>query len=429
MKKTISGLIVGSLISSLSMAAPYTITDLGDLAESTSFGTAINNNGLVVGNYVGVFDTTTGSVEFNSHAFTYDGVNFFDLGTLSPSTSTINSFAYGVNDAGDVVGSSSADISSDMSGTFSERAFIEQNGVMSNLGIPSVGFVSRAIDINNNGIVAGYVSISDDPSASQIIYSEKAHLIDTINGNTFTNLGTLRTDNTGRSVARAINDVGQVVGWSDTEIVSGIFESHAFFYDPQGSGVLEDLGTFGGTNSFANDINASGLIVGSSTNDNKETYAFTFKPGTDTALVQLGVLNTDIPFSVATGVNDSDQVVGFSVVNRPRQTGQPAETHAVLFENGTLTDLNTQIDCSLGWSLIKAEDIDNNGVIVGSGLINNETHGFILTPNPNGGAAEQCPVDATTTTDTGGGSLGYYSLLLLLLGAFVRNNKRATIKQ
>lgn len=420
MKSLLSVLFFGTMLTSTANAAPYTITDLGNLAESTSFGTAINNNGLVVGNYEGDVDPATLIPEFNTHAFTYDGTNFVDLGTLSPGTSFVSSAAYGINDLDDIVGSSSVDTSSDMSGVFEERAFVYRNGQMTNLGIPTDANVSRAIGINNNGIAAGYATKTDDPNATQIVYFEKATLFDTNNPNSYTELGTIRADNSGRAVARAINDASQVVGWSDTEVVSGIFETHAFFYDPQGNATLEDLGTLGGSNSFANDINANGLIVGSSTNSADETYGFTFRPGVDTALNQLGVLNTDIPFSSAVAVNDSDQAVGFSVFDMPRQANQPAETHAVLFENGTITDLNTQIDCSLGWTLVKAEDINNNGEIVGSGIINSETHAFLLTPNPGGGAAEQCPDPITPVDNSGGGSINFVGFMLLLIAGFQR---------
>jgi probable HAF family extracellular repeat protein len=59
------------------------------------------------------------------------------------------------------------------------------------------------------------------------------------------------------SGANAINEKGQVVGWSETG--SSGTDRHAFLWD---NGTLTDLGTAGGSESFAYDINAKGLIVG-----------------------------------------------------------------------------------------------------------------------------------------------------------------------
>jgi probable HAF family extracellular repeat protein len=57
------------------------------------------------------------------------------------------------------------------------------------------------------------------------------------------------------SYATGINDSGQVVGYSDT--AGDAF--HAFLYS---GGVMSDLGTLGGVNSLAFGINDSGQVVG-----------------------------------------------------------------------------------------------------------------------------------------------------------------------
>ena len=72
-----------------------------------------------------------------------------------------------------------------------------------------------------------------------------------------------------------------------------------------------DLGTFGGLRSHASDINAQGQVVGwsslpgTSSLPNGETHAFIWEAGTMTDLGTPGGR-----FSFAGGLNDSGQVVG-----------------------------------------------------------------------------------------------------------------------
>lgn len=68
-----------------------------------------------------------------------------------------------------------------------------------------------------------------------------------------TKLGTLGGICSG---ARAINDAGQVVGYSH---ISGNTDYRAFLWQ---SGSMQDLGTLGGPSSYANGINAAGQVVG-----------------------------------------------------------------------------------------------------------------------------------------------------------------------
>ena len=67
-------------------------------------------------------------------------------------------------------------------------------------------------------------------------------------------LGTLGSDH---SFAEAINDLGQVAGYSSTQGP----ETHAFIWS---RGRMQDIGTLGGDNSYAHAINIWGQIVGSS---------------------------------------------------------------------------------------------------------------------------------------------------------------------
>ena len=159
-----------------------------------------------------------------------------DLGTLSGGT---ESYAYGINDSGQVVGGATI-------GAGYYHAFLYSGGVMQDIGtLPSENY-SNAYGINNSGQVIG----NSSPDANYwhaFLYS----------GGVMQDLGTLGGN---ESSASGINDYGQVVGGS---LITGNSANHAFFYN---GGVMTDLGTLpGGLGSFANDINDSGQVVGSST--------------------------------------------------------------------------------------------------------------------------------------------------------------------
>ena len=77
------------------------------------------------------------------------------------------------------------------------------------------------------------------------------------------------------SYAVAMNVGGQVVGFSTTP---GDVEGHAFSWTEAGG--MVDLGTLGGTSSFAAAVNASGQVVGSSwTAGDIESHAFSWTAG------------------------------------------------------------------------------------------------------------------------------------------------------
>jgi probable HAF family extracellular repeat protein len=132
---------------------------------------------------------------------------------------------------------------------------------------------------------------------------------------TFTDLDTLGGT---YSKASGINNCGQVVGESS---LTGVSPTHPFIWrDLNGnlvsdSGEMKDLGTLGGVRGSATDINASGLVVGSSTISASEQHAFRWfdmdgdgvsDPG---ELNDLGVL-PNYSTHGAFGVNDNGQIVG-----------------------------------------------------------------------------------------------------------------------
>jgi probable HAF family extracellular repeat protein/T5SS/PEP-CTERM-associated repeat protein len=323
-------------------AAPrYTVTDLGTLGGDTR-GMGINENGQVVG------PSQLGNYFY---AFLWDDGTMTNLGALGGR----GSWAHDINDAGHVAGVS------DLS-TGNSHAFRWTTGGMQDLGTLG-GPVSYAFDINNSGQVAGSAERADDGIHHAVRWGSGG-IVD---------LGDLGNLWDADSAAYGINDAGQVVGGSYND--AGEF--HAFLWN----GGMQDLGTLGGDTGTAMAINEKGQVVGSSRPAGSiPVHAFLWDGG----MQDLGTLGWHQ--SIAYDINEKGQVVG------TLQDGQPSPTsHAFVWANGQMQDLNNLIDANSGWVLSEARAINDKGQIVGFGTINGQTRAFLAKPNayywknPSGG--------------------------------------------
>jgi probable HAF family extracellular repeat protein len=242
---------------------------------------------------------------------------------------------------------------------YASRAFLYSNGTMTDLLGALESSDSMASSINNNGQVAGWFGIPGASGGQAFLYS---------NG-VATSLGNL--DGTYNpfyySFANGINDSGQVVGSSDVT-VGGSYQHHAFLYS---NGMMTDLGTVGGTRSSAHGINDIGQVVGNSyITGNSATHAFLYSNG---AMIDLGTFGGS---SYAADINNNGQVVGVAYT-----TGDVLG-RAFLHSNGNLVDLNDLLPAGSGWSLNSANAINDLGQIVGRGLIDGQYHAYLMTPVP-----------------------------------------------
>jgi probable HAF family extracellular repeat protein len=119
-----------------------------------------------------------------------------------------------------------------------------------------------------------------------------------------TNLGTISGD----SAATAINDLGDIAGWS----VNSSGKKHAVLWDNATSHSLTDLQTLtGGTTSSASGINHSETVVGDADDSFGNTHAFLYD-GTMHDLGTLIGMGQLSERSDATGINDAGDVAGKS---------------------------------------------------------------------------------------------------------------------
>src|SRR5215211_4397455 len=120
---------------------------------------------------------------------------------------------------------------------------------------------------------------------------------------------------------------------------------------------VEDLGTLGGSRSGVSAINDSGEVVGYSyLAGDQNNHAFLYKDGKMTDLGTLGGNS-----SVAKGINKSGQVVGWS-------DNSSGERRAFFYDstNG-MKDLNDLIPADSGWSIGEATAINTDGKIAATG--------------------------------------------------------------
>ncbi len=137
---------------------------------------------------------------------------------------------------------------------------------------------------------------------------------------------------------------------------------------------ITDLGTLGGTNSYALGINDLGQIVGDSlagsatiptlwNNDASHTpTALPWLPGGSQAS--------------ALAINRQGMVIGWSNTGAAPNVRKP-----VLWMNGRAIDITQTLDATgLGWSEIYVSGLNDRGQIVGTGLRNGQQRACLLNP-------------------------------------------------
>lgn len=318
-----------------------TIINLGTLGGNESVAVAVNNGGIVVGGamnstadpYPGRYPDSNFFIFGNgteAHAFLWSAGKMQDLGTLGGP----DSFAFLVNERGQVAGASDVDfVSNVVTGGPTVHPFLWQQGKMIDL----VAHAPAGMFGGSYGSVSG------------------------------------------------LNDSGQVAG---TMYLSGDLTWHSFLWD---AGEIKDLGTLGGAITTAVALNNAGHVVGRSdvtavceicpTGDQKQLHhPFFWKDG---AITDIGVVSGDTA-GTAYSVNANDQAVGrtaLCIKVNPNDSCESVSYHAFLWENGSIADLQTLVLPGSSITMNDALNINDRGEIVGFGaLLSGDQHAVLLIP-------------------------------------------------
>jgi probable HAF family extracellular repeat protein len=353
--------------------------DLGSLpGTNNSAPNDINAKGVVAGiSENGMIDPITGLPE--TIAVVWKNGQIIDLGTFGGNFS----YANAINDRGQVAGfalnttpDSFGFAALCMNPPFGQQqqAFIWRDGVMQNLGTLG-GPDSCALWVNQKGQAAGHSltnaiinPVTGFPTVDPFLWDHGSMRDLGGLGGTF-------------SLASWLNDRGQVVGLSN---LNGDLTSHPFLWTEPGP--MQDLGTLGGSNGVANSINGDGEVVGKADLPGSQTHdAFLSKDG---VIADLGTQDGD-PCSNALAINASGQIVGGS-------SDCSNFLHAFLWEDGgPMIDLNAFVPAGSNLTLTEATFINDRGEIsVQAVLPNGDSRAVLLVPCGHGNHSEGCQDDS-----------------------------------
>ena len=295
---------------------------LSDLGVGQAYG--INNSGVIVGTDDSAIDDYTDGIStdqpimppigaYPGYVCSGNAVAWTVGATVTKSTLCIGGTAFGINASGQVVGQMNATAN----GVTGVNAFLYSGGTVNNLGTinpldPSSNHTfasSVATAISNNGVVVGCSYASYDPNAG-----DNYHAFSYANG-TMTDLGCWVPFDSPQcssiSAAYAVNPTGTVAYGA-----SLLPDDQNLYSTSFSGGNVNDLGL--GIGSTIYGANSSGSLVGitGTSSSGATNHAVLYQNGTATDLGDLATkqnfgLNND---SQANAINSSGEIVGTSVV-------------------------------------------------------------------------------------------------------------------
>ncbi len=314
-----------------------------------------------------------GATLVNGRALVDVGGFNFDLGTLGGKNTWMN---WGeINDFGQIVGDSETAVpdpnGEDICGFGTHRTcrpFLWQLFHMS--ALPTLGGNNgQASAINSRGQIVGFAeSGAVDSTCAAGTTNNRIQLPVLWENGKPRALPTVEGDPDGDAIW--INDKGQAVGQSNNCNMSVV---HAVSWEKDKASELPDLGI----GSIAYGINNQGQIVGSIflNSGGATRLGALWQNG---VLTNLGTLPGDLS-AIATGINDKGQVVGST------WDSDFNWSHAFIWQNNVMTDLNTLFPAGSNLFAIMANKINERGQISGMALVcsgpdQGNIHAFLATP-------------------------------------------------
>jgi probable HAF family extracellular repeat protein len=327
---------------SIALVRPHTrpIYSATEIPESGNLGTVSNITGSGINNKGDVSGTVAyiPASEFFQQAFIYTG------GVNTGIENSRTSASYGINNNGQVVGSMYLTPPSGYEPPPHAFIYNSSDGSTVTLDILLSGRESIGLAINNAGVITGYLSTTTCILGSTNPTCPGPFHAFLYQGSSPVDIGTLGGT---YSEGTGINDQNEIAGVSS---VTGSTLNHLFLY---AKGHMSDLGTIAGQSIVNALINDRGEIAGSATGSN-----FIFR----------GHSFEKIPLAPA-GLNNRGHIAG-------SYTAANGSSHASLYRDGRLIDLNDLVDPSLTF-LTSANGISDNGKIVAKGI---NGHLYVLTP-------------------------------------------------
>ena len=322
----------------------YTVVMLPGLGGERAYARAINRGGTVVGQ--------AEAPDGTQHAVIWEEGVIRDLGNRGVG---IND-AVAINDSGVVVGTARQPCSYHYCTYHPTDPWIWKDGVFVRPPVEGPVYLS---DVNNRGVVAGYLRSTDSHREFGEGFLLRGEEVQWLGKPNVTNPGYgQRLDG---SFALEINDAGEVAGYLS---FYGAVRQAAIGRNGTWTLLWEEL--LGPSSSEATALNQRGDVAGTGFFPGHGTDIFVRVDGKTTRIVRFPEW-LDLPRPTA--IDERGWVVGYST------------KQAFLWRDGRLHDLDALV-ADPSWRIVAASDINESGRIVGwaRNRSSGQVRGFVLTP-------------------------------------------------
>jgi probable HAF family extracellular repeat protein len=422
---TVTGFLTGPRAAG---TPPYVFVNLssgGTSAAGRAYG--VNRYGQVVGYTVSSEGLNHATHWYNDASSDLHGTTHLQLNQ----DFTVGAHeVYAISDADQIVGTGQVDLDCPSRTVRVYHAMVIRPAVLTDLGTPVPGdavtdlwtfgnpctaYNSAATGISNANHVVGWADVDNAATIRAFLVRPQNgvwYLDADANGvnDLLIDLGTLGG---AESSASDVNDAGFVTGYSFLAITSVPARYHAFLLQPSGTtwfadadgdganDLMQSVGTLGGNNSWGRSINNANVIVGEADTSDFKTHAFRWESG---AMVDLGTLGGRS--SSAADISDTGVIVGWAEDALGRR-------RACIWINGVAMDLNSNLlfgSSANGVTMTEARGINEEGHVVGFGSFGTgdtaQTRPFLLRPATAAEIVTAQEAQAATTMTAGATSSG-----------------------